>query len=87
MLKFSNVIRAVPLSGYRLEIHYDNGEIRIFDVTPYIKGNWFGKLKEPRAFASVKPCGDTVEWAGGQDIAPHELYELSVPKEEGERVG
>ena len=27
----------------------------------------------------AKPCGTTVEWDDGQDIAPHELYELSVP--------
>lgn len=81
MLDFPNVKQVFPLPEQRLEIHYENGEIRIFDVTPYIKGGWYGKLANPDVFATVRPVGDTVEWDGGQDIAPHELYDLSTPAE------
>ena len=55
----------------------ETGENKLFDVSPYIKGEWFGKLSDPDVFNTVRPCGNTVEWADGQDIAPHELYELS----------
>lgn len=79
MLNFPNVKDVIPLEDYRLELHYQNGEVRLFDVSPYIKGEWYGQLKDPAFFRSVHPCDDTVEWAGGQDIAPHELYELSEP--------
>lgn len=79
MLNFPNVKDVIPLEDYRLELHYQNGEVRLFDVSPYIKGEWYGQLKDPAYFRSVHPCDDTVEWAGGQDIAPHELYELSEP--------
>lgn len=73
-------IKAVqPLSDYRLLLEYENGEKRTFDVTPYISGSWYGELKDISIFKTVRPCGSTVEWAGGQDIAPHELYEMSVP--------
>ena len=41
-------------------------------------GEWFGKLKDYSFFSTVHPSGDTIEWADGQDIAPHELYELSI---------
>lgn len=81
MLDFPNVKQVFPMPGQRLEIHYENGEIRIFDVTPYIKGSWYGMLADPDVFATVHPVGDTVEWEDGQDIAPHELYELSIPAE------
>ena len=81
MLDFPNVKQVFPLPDQRLEIHYENGEIRIFDVTPYIKGSWYGMLADPDVFATVHPVGDTVEWEDGQDIAPHELYELSIPVE------
>lgn len=68
-----------PMSDYRIYIEYDNGERRVFNVTPYLNGEWFGKLKNLDAFKTVRPRGKTVEWQDGQDIAPHELYELSVP--------
>ncbi len=73
-------IKAVqPLPDYRLLLEYENGEKRTFDVTPYISGSWYGELKDISTFKTVRPCGATVEWVGGQDIAPHELYEMSVP--------
>ena len=72
------VISVKPLPDYRLLIAYATGEQRIFDVKPYIIGEWFGALKDEAVFRTVKPCGTTVEWADGQDIAPHELYDLSV---------
>lgn len=67
-----------PLPDYRLLIEYATGERKIFDVKPYIKGDWYGELKDENTFKTVHPCGTTVEWDDGQDIAPHELYELSV---------
>lgn len=72
------VLSVKPLPDYRLLISYETGEQKIFDVKPYICGSWFGELKDESVFRTVKPCGSTVEWADGQDIAPHELYELSV---------
>ena len=65
------------MENYHLFLRFDNGEQRIFDVLPYITGNWYGQLKDPEVFRTVHISGRTVEWADGQDIAPHELYELS----------
>ena len=56
----------------------ENGITKKFDVSPYIKGSWFGELNDEEIFRTVHPCGNTVEWINGQDIAPHELHELSV---------
>ncbi len=67
-----------PLENYKLLLSFENCEDKIFDVTPYIEGDWFGKLKDTQYFSTVRVSGKTVEWEGGQDIAPHELYELSV---------
>lgn len=73
-----NVKHVRPLPEQRLEIQFANGETRVFNVKPYIKGSWYGKLANPDVFATVRPAGDTVVWAGGQDIAPHELYDDSI---------
>lgn len=72
------VLNVTPLEDYRLFVEWETGEKRIFDVKPYIMGSWFGQLHDVETFRTVRPCGSTVEWADGQDIAPHELYELSV---------
>lgn len=67
-----------PLDNYKLYINFDNGENKIFDVMPYLSGDWFGKLKDKSEFETVHIINRHVEWNGGQDIAPHELYENSV---------
>ena len=62
-----------------LLVEFNNDERRLFDVKPYITGSWYGKLADEGFFKTVRIAGSTVKWAEGQDIAPHELYELSVP--------
>lgn len=73
------VISVKPLDDYMLLVEYVTGEKRVFDVKPYIVGDWYGELKDNDVFSTVRPSGTTVEWEDGQDIAPHELYDLSVP--------
>ena len=70
-----------PLADYRLRLDYESGETKIFDVTPYIRGKWFNELHDRAYFNAVRIIddGDGIEWPHGQDLAPHELYELSVP--------
>jgi len=71
------IIDVKPLKNYKLLLKYETNEKKVFDVTPYINGDWFGKLKEPEYFDTVRLGRNTVEWKDGQDIAPHELYEYS----------
>ena len=73
------VIYVEPLENYHLLLRFSTGEQRIFDVRPYISGDWYGQLNDPKTFATAHVAGHTVEWNGGQDIAPHELYDLSTP--------
>ena len=75
--------RVEPLDGLELCLFYENGEIKIFDVSPYARGSWYGELKDDAYFRTVRmlPGGTGIEWSHGQDIAPHELYEQGVPVE------
>lgn len=68
-----------PLENHCLLVTFDNAEKRIFDVTPYIKGSWFGELNDPNVFRQVHIGGLSIEWPNGQDICPDRLYEDSVP--------
>ena len=69
-----------PLPEHRIHVSFETGESRIVDVGPYISGRWFGLLADPAYFATVHVVDDGhgIAWAGGQDIAPHELYRVAV---------
>ena len=70
----------LPNDNYKLRLEYETGETKLFDVSPYISGDWFGQLADKNYFYSVRmlPSGYGIEWRNGQDIAPHELYELGT---------
>ena len=72
------LLDAKPLPDYKLLLEFDTKEKKVFDVTSYISGSWFGKLEDIGLFNTVRVCGNTVMWEDGQDIAPHELYDASA---------
>ena len=62
------------LKNYMLEITFENGEKKIFDVKPYLKFKLFNELKNEKEFRKVKIAGLSIEWENGADICPDELY-------------
>lgn len=74
------LVNVEPMDHLKLRLTYETGEVRLFDVSPYVNGLWFGELKEDAYFRTVRilPDGAGIAWSNGQDIAPHELYECSV---------
>jgi hypothetical protein len=70
------ILSVQPLDAFRLRLDYETGEQKLFDTSPYIAGSWYGELRDPGYFASVRVVdgGKGIEWPHGQDIAPHELY-------------
>ena len=69
-----------PLNDYKLKLSYETGEIKLFDVLPYISGKWYEELYNQNYFKSVHLIsdGNGIEWENGQDIAPHELYDMGI---------
>ena len=72
------VTKAIPGDDYRLLLEFNNGEKKSFDVKPYIKGSWFGMLKDKLYFSQIKTNVFNIEWPDGQDICPDDLYFNSV---------
>jgi len=69
-------VQAQP--DFRLRITFENGERRIFDVTPYLDHGAFRELRKPSLFNAVRVDFDTVVWPNGVDLCPETLYEESV---------
>jgi len=65
--------------GYRLELEFENGEHRIFDMAPYMDKKPFVRLKDSPLFNCAHIDYGTVVWPGNIDIAPETLYDRSVP--------
>ena len=74
-----DVVRVKVYPDYLLKIEFDNGEIRGFDMTPYMEQKPWVKLKTHNAFYSASVHNGTVVWSGNIDIDPETLYELSDP--------
>jgi len=68
-----------PLKNYKLLITFNNKEKRIFDVAPYLSDNFFAPLNSLSVFNSVKISPISLEWIGGIDMCPDELYYNSMP--------
>ena len=82
-MKYPSVQRVEPLSGHSLVLTFENGERRIFDVTPYLDLGIFREMRDLAVFNSVRVSFDTIEWANGADLCPETLYYSSVPATDG----
>jgi hypothetical protein len=75
---YLSVNKVKALDDYKLKLTFENKEIRIFDVKPYLNTGVFCKLKDSDFFKQVKISFDTIEWPGGIDLDPEVLYEKSI---------
>jgi len=71
------VVDVKPLDDYKLELTFENKEIRIFDMKPYLDKGIYKELKDESKFKSVRVSFDSIEWCNQADIDPEFLYERS----------
>ena len=68
-----------PLDNYKLRIEFINGEVKIFDLSPYLGKEAFLPLKEPGNFGKVVNKSYFVEWMGLDiDLSADTLWHLGV---------
>ena len=68
------VTNVKPEQDFTLLITFSNGEIKKFDVKPYLEIGIFKELKDLSIFNSVKPSLGSIQWANGVDLCPDTLY-------------
>jgi len=66
------------VDGYKLEIKFENDEIRLVDLENHLDGEIFEALKDISFFKSfvVNQDIDTVVWPNDADFSPDFLYEI-----------
>jgi hypothetical protein len=78
-------IKAVePQGGLLLRVTFETGEVRGFDVEPFIISDFFEALRDPAYFrrVSVVPGGGGIEWPNEQDFSRDTVYLKSVRVDE-----
>ncbi|MGB0387689.1 MAG: DUF2442 domain-containing protein [Ardenticatenaceae bacterium] len=73
------VTEVKPNADYTLILTFTNGEVKVFDVTPYLDIGIFRELKSKRYFNAVRPFLGSIQWPNGQDFCPDTLYLNSSP--------
>ena len=60
--------------NYRLLLTFENGEKRIFDLTPYFNKPVFARLKNAALFKTARVVSGSVEWQREIDLSYDTLY-------------
>ena len=80
------VVAATPLPEFRLEVVFESGERRLFDVKPYLERGVFRQLQDLAVFATAHVVAGSVEWTGETPLSSpalsfDTLYIESVPSD------
>jgi hypothetical protein len=75
------VVSAKANDDFTLDLQFDDGKRKRFDVKPYLDFPVFRELKNLENFKQIKIVFGTVQWQNEQDISPETLYL------EGEEIG
>jgi len=75
------VIKVNAEPDYKIELLFNNGETKQFNVRPYLDYTVYKPLKEVAFFFKVRVCNGTVCWGDKMDVDfdPDTLYLESVP--------
>ena len=68
------VTRLTPEPGHVLLLEFDNGETRLFDLTPWLDKGVFRTLRDNPEFAQARVVDGSVEWPGEIDLSYGTLY-------------
>lgn len=74
-----DVVNVQPGPHYTLLLEFENGEMRSFNMTPYMEQKPWVRLKPEPLFRRAHVEHGTVAWPGNIDIDPETLYEFSEP--------
>jgi len=75
------VMAVVPNDDYTLTLTFTNGEVRRYDMKPWLDRGVFRELQNIGYFRCARVTFGTVEWPNEQDLCPDMLYLDSVPVE------
>ncbi len=74
-----DVVAVKPQPDFQLDLTFENGELRRFDMRPLLAVRPWNRLSTVSLFELAKVDYGTVVWPGEIDVAPETLYDDSLP--------
>jgi hypothetical protein len=69
------ILMAKPVSDFRIELAFDNGESGVVDLSSYAGRGVFAAWNSPGVFEQVRVTAEgALEWPGEIDLCPDALY-------------
>jgi len=81
------VVAVKANEDFSLDLKFNDGSVKRFDVKPYLDMGVFRELKDVDYFKQVKVAFGTVQWPHEQDISPETLYLESTPIDKSNLTG
>jgi hypothetical protein len=78
-----HILAVEPQEDFLLRLTFQDGEERVFDLKPYLRGALFRPLTDEALFKQVRPSKRPrgVVWPNGADLCADMLYLNSRPQE------
>lgn len=73
-----DIVEVKANDDYSLDLLFDNGEWRRFDMKPLLAVKPWNRIRVPQDFRRVRVENGSVLWPGEIDVAPETLYDESI---------
>ena len=73
------VTNVEALANHTLKVIFENGDIRLFDVRPFLTKGIFAELMDEEYFKQARVAFGAVCWPHEQDLSKDTLYLLGKP--------
>lgn len=73
---FLKVINAQYLHDYSLKVWFNDGTVKVVDLSGELHGEVFLPLKDKAVFRSFEIVFNTISWPNGADLAPEFLHRI-----------
>ena len=72
------------IDDYKVNVSFEDGLEKVIDLTPVLKGELYGPLKNKDLFNQVRVNKElhTIEWPNGADFEPSLLYQWESVKDD-----
>lgn len=74
-----DVIKVVATPDFFMNVEFANGEVRRFDMRPYLHFPAFANLKLPGMFLRARVEHGTVAWSEDIDLSPDTIFLRGQP--------
>ena len=79
--KLLRILQVEPLEGYHVRVFLTNGEERVLDLRPHLRGPLFRDiLLDSHRFRQVQIEHGTLSWPTGEDLDPDVLLGTDIAR-------